>query len=444
MKETNKEEKKKAGAFSFFSGLILIIIAVGLVLMKNGVNLFGNSDNPDKIFIKAHMGVFDKINEEVLEYLNYCGSNARENDGHLNSETFISTEKELSIDNSSIIGSLIGMIGLGQVSVKEGYSAKNEDGVFTILRDSDKKVVYSKETILAGMDFSALGKSSALKEKTVKKLLSRYEEMFIKELQKDGYEYNRDAIVNLDKVIQLESSYSFDYSNDDICKALNAVLDDIATDKKWKKAYSAMQNGDFSDYIESVKGQIMGADSLLNAIKNISGTIYVGSDKKLNYAELTFEVDDKALEEKLTKDASWLIKSVIDIDPEFTVSVGHTVQGDVQGFKLGIVNSEGQTRFDFTGHGEQKKTGIFNGRAVGITGVASLTYKGKTGDITFSDLQFIDMKKGVYFNGTFSLALDQLGIVMNAEATNNEQECSYEVSLSGKRYLSGKITIKDK
>ncbi len=444
MEKTKKKEKKKFSAFSFFSGLILLIIAVGLVLMKNGVNLFGKGTTPDQVFMKAHLGVCDKINEELLEYLSYCGENARENDGHLKDETLISSKKELQVDDSSLIGSLISIIGLGKVSVTEGYSLKNEDGLITVVRDSDKKTVYSKETILYGMDFSKLGKSSALKERTIKKLLTHYEEVFIKALRDDGYDYKRDVLVNIDNVIQVESSFSFDYSNEDICKALEAVLDNIANDKKWKKAYASMQSGDFTEYIEEVKKRVTGPDSILSDIYSIKGTIYVRSDGKLNYAELTFDVDDKDIEARLTKDASWLIKNAVDVDPVFTVSVGYTTQGDTRGFKFGIVNGDNVVRTDITGHGTVNTTGIIKTTAVDFTGTADMIYKGKKGSLVLKEAQLVDMKKGFRVVGNFALNLDQVGLFVNTWGSNSEQSCMYDVSLAGKTYMTGELIFKDK
>ena len=456
MKETDKDKnkksekdeelygKKKHGSFSFFSGLILIIIAVAIVLAKNGANIFGSSDTPDDIFVDAHMGIWDEINEEVLDYLSYCGTCARANDGHLISETEIDTEKQLEADDSSLIGSLIGAIGLNKVTLTEGYSLKNEDGLITLTRESDEETVYSNETILYGFDFSGLGKTSALKEKTIKKLLAKYEKMFVEELLADGYTYERDAIVNLDTVLLAESSYTFDYSKSDIVNALDTVLDGIRSDRKWLKAYEAMSDGDYTEYMEKLKERLKGAESLLQTVNSISGTIYVKSDGELNYAELTFDVDDEKAEEIIAERLGGILSEAVDIDPVFTVSIGYTANGDDRGFRFSVISAEGVTRVDVTGHGTLNKTGFFDGTVSGFTGTATFTYSDMSGDITLTDAQIIEMDKGIRIGGTYILTLDRIGVVVETDATNEEQEISYTVSLAGKNYMSGQINFKDK
>lgn len=444
MQETNKDVKKKHGYFSFISGLILLIIAVGLVLVKNGVNLFGKGDTPEQLFIKANLGLCDKINEELLEYMAYCGTNARDNDGHLKSETVINTEKKLNAPEDSLLGSLIGMIGLDKLSITEEYSAKNEDGLITVVRQSDGQTVYSKETLLYGLDFSKLGKSSALKEKTIKKLLNHYEKLFFNELLKDGYEYSKDVLINIDNVMLAENGFAIDYSNEDIRKALEAVIDDIASDKKWKKAYESMNGGDFKEFTDKLKESAFGEKSFLKDIHGIKGTIYVRNSGDLNYAELTFDVDDKAIEERITKNGSWLLSNAVDVDPVFTLSVGYTAQADTRGFKFSVVNADNEVRIDLTGHGTQNKTGIFDGKVSGFTGSAELLYKGQKGTLTLTDAQIIDMKKGVRLNGVFAITLDKTGIAIAAEATNTEQNIKYDMNLNGKSYMSGKVDFRDK
>ncbi len=442
-KETSIEEKKKYGTFSFISGLILLIIAVGLVLVKNGVNFFGKEDTPEQIFVKANISICDKINEELLEYMAYCGENARGNSGHLRTESVITSQRQMALSDDTLLGGLLGLIGLNKPVTNE-YSLKNEDGLITVINTTDGKTVYTKETLLKDMDFSKLGKSSALKEKTIKKLLVYYEKMFFTELAKESFEYKTDVIVDIDKVLMVEKSFAFDYSYEDIKKAIEAVIDDIAKDKKWKKAFSAMGDGDFDEFIQKMKDAAFGPESLLQDIHSIKGTIYVTNADALNYAELTFDVDDKDLEKRLNKNASSLLTKAIDIDPVFTLSAGYTVQGDARGFKLAVVTAENVTKIDITGHGTVEKSGFFNGKTTGFAGSAEALYAGQKGTFTIADAQLIDMRKGFRVNGLFTLSLDRMGLVVEANGSNTEQTIDYDLSMLGKDFMTGKISIKDK